>query len=80
VCGKVRYGGEYVKKTEAEYAEQVRSKLEKGLHRRAKELGFTVTKVEPPAEVAVEPARRDRGWRRGQSMTNPLPVRVGGVR
>ena len=33
-----------MKQTEAEYTELMRQKLEKGLHRRAKELGFEVVK------------------------------------
>lgn len=45
----VRSGGEYVKRSEAEYAEQVRGRLEKRLHRRAAELGFEVTKKPEPA-------------------------------
>jgi transposase len=48
----MRYGAAYVKQTEAAYAEQVRERLEKQLRRRAKELGFAVTKVDPPAEPA----------------------------
>jgi transposase len=46
----MRFGMGYVKQTEDAYAEQVRERLEKQLRRRAKELGFEVTKVEPPAE------------------------------
>lgn len=49
----VRYGGEYVKQSEAEYTEQMRQRLERSLHRRAKELGYEVVKKteaepEPP--------------------------------
>jgi len=47
----VRYGGAYAKQTEAEYAEQMRERLERQLHRRAKELGYEVMKkaeAEPP--------------------------------
>lgn len=51
----VRYGAAYVKKTEDEYAAQVRGRVERAFHRRAKELGYEVRKVEPPAEPA-EPA------------------------
>jgi transposase len=52
VYALVRYGGEYVKKSEAEYAEQVRERLEKQLKRRAGELGFEVTrKAEPPSSA-----------------------------
>ena len=40
----VRYGGESVKRTEAEYDAQVRGRLERQLKRRARELGFEVTK------------------------------------
>jgi transposase len=46
----MRYGLAYVQQEEAAYAEQVRERLEKQLQRRAKELGFTLTKV------AAEPA------------------------
>jgi len=49
----MRYGAAYVRKEEAAYAEQVRERQEKPLHRRAKELGFEVTRVAPPA---VEPS------------------------
>jgi hypothetical protein len=45
----MRYGMGYVKQTEAAYAEEVRQRLEKQLRRRARELGFEVKKVEPPA-------------------------------
>jgi transposase len=50
----VRYGLAYVRQTEADYAEQVRARLEKQLHRRAKELGFELRKIEPPVPVQVE--------------------------
>jgi transposase len=49
----MRFGVAYMKKDEAAYAEQVRERVEKQFHRRAKELGFTVVKIEPPA-AAVE--------------------------
>jgi transposase len=42
----VRHGAAYVKQTEDAFAEQVRERQEKQLRRRAKELGFAVTKVE----------------------------------
>jgi len=42
VYALVRFGGEYVKRSEAEYTEQVRGRLERQLKRRAKELGFEV--------------------------------------
>jgi hypothetical protein len=45
VSALVRYGGEYVKRTEAEYTEQVRGRLERQLKRRAKELGYEVVKA-----------------------------------
>ena len=57
VYALMRYGGEYVKKSEAEYAEQVRERLEKQLKRRAGELGFEVTrKAEPPPPLSASPA------------------------
>src|SRR6266567_7078166 len=55
VYGLMRYGLGYVKQTEGAYAEQVRERLEKQLRRRAKELGFTVSRVEPAASAAAEP-------------------------
>jgi hypothetical protein len=46
----VRYGAAYVRKTEDEFAAQVRGRVERAFHRRARELGYEVRKVEPPAE------------------------------
>src|SRR5262249_2051408 len=54
VYHRVRYGLAYVRQTEADYAEQVRARVEKQLHRRAKELGFELRKIEPPVPVQVE--------------------------
>ena len=52
VYNMMRFGVAYMKRDEEAYAEQVRERLEKQLKRRAKELGFEVTKVEvPPADV-----------------------------
>ena len=52
VYNMMRYGVAYIKRDEEAYAEQVRERLEKQLKRRAKELGFEVTKVEvPPVDV-----------------------------
>ena len=48
----VRFGEAYVKQTEEAYAAQVRERLDKQLHRRARELGYTLTKLEAP-ETAV---------------------------
>jgi transposase len=42
----MRFGAAYVQQTEEVYAAQVRARLEKQLHRRAKELGYTLTKIE----------------------------------
>ncbi len=50
----MRYGVEYMKKTEAEYAEQERARQEKSFHRRAKELGYEVRR--PPANDEPIPA------------------------
>ena len=49
----VRYGLAYVKRDEAAYAEQVRERLERAFHRRAKELGYEVRKVEPKVEASA---------------------------
>jgi hypothetical protein len=51
----LRYGGEYLPKTEAEYAAQPRARREKSPHRRAKELGDELTKI-APASSSAEPA------------------------
>ena len=50
----MRYGLAYVQQEEAVYAKQVQARLEKQLHRRAKELGYEVVKLEPPV-TKVEP-------------------------
>ena len=42
----LRYGEAYVNQEEAAYAQQVRERLEKQLHRRARELGYELRKVE----------------------------------
>jgi hypothetical protein len=47
----VRFGGEYIKLTEAAYTEQIRDRLENSLHKRAKELGYKLTRVEMPNEL-----------------------------
>ena len=52
----MRYGAAYVKQTEAAYAEQVRARVEKSFHRRARELGYEVRKVEMPAAGETAPA------------------------
>ena len=49
----MRYGAAYVKRTEDDYADQVRERLEKQLRRRAKELGYELKPVGVPL---VEPA------------------------
>jgi len=54
VYNVMRYGVAYMKETEAAYAEQVRQRLEKQWQRRAKELGFELKKIDPPATLAVE--------------------------
>jgi hypothetical protein len=54
VYNLLRYGVAYMQKTEAEYAAQVRERLEKHLHRRARELGFELKKTAPPAPPPPE--------------------------
>jgi transposase len=51
VYNLLRYGVAYSKQEEAAYAEQVRQRQEKQLQRRAQELGYTLTKLVPAAEV-----------------------------
>jgi transposase len=50
----VRFGEAYMQQTEQAYAAQVRERLEKQLHRRARELGYTLTKVDSGAPTATE--------------------------
>ena len=59
VYNLMRYGLAYSRQEEALYADQVWQRLEKQLLRRAKELGFTVVKVEAPvsdSEVSLPSA------------------------
>ena len=51
----LRYGVAYMKQEEAAFAEQVRQRQEKQLHRRAKALGYTLTKLAPAAEGPADP-------------------------
>jgi transposase len=50
----MRYGVAYMKQTEEIYAAQVKVRLEKQLHRRAKELGYELKKIETPVQPAVD--------------------------
>ena len=43
-----------MKKTEGEYARQVRERQERQLHRRAKELAYELKKLEPLETIEVE--------------------------
>jgi len=49
----MRLGLPYMRQQEAAYAEEVRDRLEKQLHRRAKEWGYELVK---PTPAAPEPA------------------------
>jgi hypothetical protein len=54
VYNLMRFAAAYVKRTEAEYAEQVRERQEKALIRRAREMGYELIKREagaPPDEA-----------------------------
>ena len=51
VYNVMRYGAEYAKRSEAEFAAEQRTRLEKSLHRRAKEMGFEL--VKPYGEVLI---------------------------
>jgi len=42
-----RHGVAYLHKQEADHAEPVRERLERQLHRRARELGYELKKIEP---------------------------------
>ena len=47
----MRFGVAYAKKEESHYADEVKHRVEKQFHRRAKELGYEVKKIEPSAET-----------------------------
>jgi transposase len=51
----MRHGIAYMHQEEAAYAEQVRQRLEKQLHRRARELGYELKKLEPPLQTLTLP-------------------------
>jgi hypothetical protein len=51
----MRHGIAYMKKEELAYAEQVRERLEKQLHRRARELGYELKKIQPALQTLVMP-------------------------
>jgi transposase len=48
----MRYGEAYMKQTEEVYAEEVRERLEKQLHRRAEELGFDVVRKQQEGQAS----------------------------
>jgi len=50
----MRYGIEYVQKSECDYATQERDRVEKNLHRRAKELGYELVKKPEGGPPIVE--------------------------
>ena len=56
VYNLMRYGAAYARQEEAAYAAQVRDRVERQLRRRAKELGYELTRVGPPAEPGGSPA------------------------
>src|SRR5262249_58424447 len=60
VYNLMRYGPTYVQKEEAAYAAEVRGRRERQLRRRAKELGFEGTRIEPAAAGPAAPP--PAGW------------------
>jgi transposase len=54
VYNLMRYGLAYLKQTEEAYAQQVRERLERQLQRRARELGFALTKIETACGSVAE--------------------------
>ena len=50
VYNLMRFGVAYAKREESAYADEVRHRTERAFHRRAKELGYEVKKVEAPVE------------------------------
>ena len=49
----MRYGVAYQKRSEEEFTADHRQRMEKNLHRRAKELGYEVKKIEVPTEATL---------------------------
>ena len=54
VYNLMRYGVAYMQRTEADYAEQVRERLERSLHRRARELGYELKRIETATAPGAE--------------------------
>ena len=52
----MRYGVAYQKRSEEAFTSEHRERQEKNLHRRAKELGYEVVKLEPPKSEVEPPA------------------------
>jgi len=50
----MRFGVAYARREESAYAQEVRGRLERSFHRRAKELGYDVKKIEPAVEATAE--------------------------
>lgn len=48
------FGVAYAKKEKSHYAREVRQKLARSFHGRAKELGYEVKKIEAPEDATVE--------------------------
>ena len=57
VYNLMRYGEAYMKE-EAAYAQEVSQRLERQLHRRAKELGYELRRVEAPGSPGGAPASK----------------------
>ena len=55
VYNMMRHGAEYAKRSEAEFAAEQRTRLEKSLHRRARELGFELVKSDGEVLAAALP-------------------------
>ena len=52
----LRYGVAYHKRSEEVFVVDHQKRMEKSLHRRAKELGYELRKVETPTEAEPQPA------------------------
>ena len=52
----MRYGVAYQKKSEEEFVNEHQQRMEKNLHRRAKEMGYELKKIEAPVEVETSEA------------------------
>ena len=68
-----RQRGRLAKRSEAEYVAEQRTRLEKSLHRRAKEMGYELTKIETPDRSRAATGLSDKPRCPGSIFGNSTP-------